>query len=63
VLGDDARVAELADVVDRRQPAHHVIPGEPMKRVEMVETLMPTPRTLSLRAARQSGLAALRWRM
>jgi hypothetical protein len=50
MLGDDACVAELADVVDRRQPAHHVILSELMKRVEveMAEALMPAPRLIIL---------------
>jgi hypothetical protein len=50
MLGDDACVAKLADVVDHRQPAHHVILGELMKRVEveMAEALMPALRLIIL---------------
>ena len=45
VLGDDARVAELADVADRRQPVRHVILGQLTKcvEVEVAVPLMPAP--------------------
>ena len=45
VLGDDARVAELADVADHRQPTRHVVLGQLTEcvEVEVVVPLVPAP--------------------
>jgi hypothetical protein len=65
VLGDDAHVAEFADVVDRRQPAHHVVPGELTKRVkvEMAEALMPAPHLIILARGEAVQLGRIEGRM
>ena len=45
LLGDDAGVAELLDMLDRRQPVHHVVLGELVERVEVevAVAFMPVP--------------------
>jgi hypothetical protein len=46
LLRQDAVLADLLDVVDRRQPLHHLTASELAQRleVEVAVTLMPVPR-------------------
>jgi hypothetical protein len=61
LLGDDAGVAKLPDVLDYRQSAHHVLLAEFVQHVEVevAEELMPAPRFIILtrgQAERPSSL-------
>ena len=42
MLGDNARVAELADVADHRQPTRHVVLGQLTKCVEVARRHVPS---------------------
>jgi hypothetical protein len=50
LLGDDASVAELPDVLDHRQSTHHVLLAELVQHVEVevAETLVLVPRLVIL---------------
>jgi len=50
LLGEDARLAEVAGVLDHRHPTHHVVLAELVQgvEVEMTVALMPQPRLIIL---------------
>ena len=65
MLGDDANVAKLVDVIDHRQPARHAIPGQLVEcvEVEMAEALVPEPCFVILARGEAQRLGGVRCRM